>query len=583
MWTCGLTNPSSPDRRRQPAGHPRRGPVVEHAQPTVRGHPVVAGVRVGVQHAHSGGAREQEPHVQQPGLVALLARARRDHVRQRTPVHPFRHDDVLRTLHDLWHRELGVAVVGHREGVLCFGLQPVVELFDQSVVQLLQDRLHVDARDHAAERATQPADLREVGTKRLACARVLHLDGHLAAVEPDRLVHLTDGRRRGRVVVEAGEQLRPVVAQVVGEHLVHGLGRHGRCSVLQLRQRRPVRGGDLFGQGGLEDAHDLAELHGPAFELAEHAEHLLGRAGLHLGGYGLGWCAAQALAEPPGGASRCAQRDGGELGGAARRVSGDIGHGPHLAPVPLGSPTGCLGSIQRPRPLGAQSRDPIRSRSPDAPRTAHGRAGRPAAPRASSPATPDACPAATPCFGEPLRRPARGPTRCWPAAPAAAPRRGPASARRGRHRCGAGRGSADSSWRRAPPGGRRPRTRHADGPTGAPPSSRPGPGRAPCRGRRQGRGRRGPLRWCSPRPPSTPARRRHRADGPRPVSRPVRRPPPAPMPGATAESEDGPPASRQPREGGRPGRPRGRRSSPSPAAAPAVEARPPTRPRRVRG
>src|ERR1700749_4015349 len=47
----------------------------------------------------------------------------------------------------------------------------------------------------------------EVADQRPARARVLDLDRDLAAVVPDGLVHLADGRGRGRDVVELGEVL----------------------------------------------------------------------------------------------------------------------------------------------------------------------------------------------------------------------------------------------------------------------------------------------------------------------------------------------------------------------------------------
>ena len=54
-----------------------------------------------------------------------------------------------------------------------------------------------------ARHPADPGDLGEVGQQGLAGAGVLHLDGDVAAVLPDRPVHLPDRGGRGGGVVEA--------------------------------------------------------------------------------------------------------------------------------------------------------------------------------------------------------------------------------------------------------------------------------------------------------------------------------------------------------------------------------------------
>ena len=73
-------------------------------------------------------------------------------------------------------------------------------------------------------------------------------------------------------------------AEVFGEDTVHRAGGQRRGRLLQLGQRCPVEAGELRREGGLEDRQGLPELHRAALELAEHAEDLVGRAVLDLGG-----------------------------------------------------------------------------------------------------------------------------------------------------------------------------------------------------------------------------------------------------------------------------------------------------------
>ena len=172
-----------------------------------------------------------------------------------------------------------------------------------------------------------PRELVEVGDQRLGRPRVLDLDGDLAPVAPDALVHLADRRRGGRHVVELDELgARPARPELAGEDLVHPVGAHRRAGLLQLGERRAVRRRELLGHRGLHDRQGLAELHRPALELAEHREELLGRAGLQLGGDGLGGTAPDPLPDSEGRAAGVPQGQADELGGPGQRAPGDVGH-----------------------------------------------------------------------------------------------------------------------------------------------------------------------------------------------------------------------------------------------------------------
>ena len=82
------------------------------------------------------------------------------------------------------------------------------------------------------------------------------------------------------------------------EHRVHRAGGQRRRRLLQAGQGLAVGAGEVLGQGRLEDRHGLAELHGPALELAEHLEQLLSGARLDLGRHHLGGPPAEPRPSP---------------------------------------------------------------------------------------------------------------------------------------------------------------------------------------------------------------------------------------------------------------------------------------------
>ena len=124
----------------------------------------------------------------------------------------------------------------------------------------------------------------------------------------------------------------PLLAQARGDHLRDGAGRHRRGGVLQLRQRGPVRCGQLLRQRRLEHRQRLAELHRAALELTEHAEQLLRRTRLQLARDELRRPTADPLAEADGRATRHPQWEARELGAARDRPPGDVTHTAIVAP-----------------------------------------------------------------------------------------------------------------------------------------------------------------------------------------------------------------------------------------------------------
>ena len=143
---------------------------------------------------------------------------------------------------------------------------------------------------------------------------------------------------------------RQLGAQFSRQHRVDAGRRHRRSGVLQPGQMRAVRSRHVLGQGRLEEAHRLPELHRSALELTQHPEQLLGGPLLHLLGHHLGRGAAETLAEPERSLdprNREAGRPSGPRGG---RPTGPRNPGP-----PPCSPF-LLGRRARPRPIARPTR-----------------------------------------------------------------------------------------------------------------------------------------------------------------------------------------------------------------------------------
>ena len=155
------------------------------------------------------------------------------------PVH-LRHPDVLAQRRRVQVRDPGVHRLRLEAEVQLLG-QVVGEVGDhvlggQPAAQLGQ----LDGLGEALE------DL-QIGGHPAADARPLDLDHDLLAAVQGGVVHLGDRRRRERLLVEAGEQLRRIAAELLGEQLVHlalcrpaAPGRAGRgIPGTAVRRRRP--------------------------------------------------------------------------------------------------------------------------------------------------------------------------------------------------------------------------------------------------------------------------------------------------------------------------------------------------------
>ena len=105
----------------------------------------------------------------------------------------------------------------------------VVEFFRHPGAQLVEQRPYLEPGHEHREQPRHAAELVEVAEERAPGARILDLYRYLAAVPPAGSVHLPDRGSGGRLVVELGERLAPVRAEVFGEDTVHRAGGQRRC------------------------------------------------------------------------------------------------------------------------------------------------------------------------------------------------------------------------------------------------------------------------------------------------------------------------------------------------------------------
>ena len=212
----------------------------------------------------------------------------------------------------------------------------------------------------------------QVRPHRAGDARVLDLDGDLAAVAQRRAVDLPDRGRRDRLLLEGREHLGDRLFQVVLDHAAHLLEGHRRRGVAQLGELALELLAVLLGdEADVEERHHLAELHRRALHRPEHRDDLLGGlqlAARHrlLGGLLAAGDVRRAGAELLDGLAR---RERGDRRGAARARGRDLlvlaRHALHARSVRRGA----SGALLSRMPLDARARARCRrSRPASAPR-----------------------------------------------------------------------------------------------------------------------------------------------------------------------------------------------------------------------
>ena len=223
-------------------------------------------------------------------VVALLLGAVGDDRGQRgRALQPLGDEDGLADRDDVGHHDLGVVAERLGEGALRLGLEVVVELLGGAGLQLGDQRLDVDAGDQRRRSAGQPGRA-GAGRRRSASPApgycTLTATSRPSCQRP-RCTWPIDAAAVGPPSSQTSWSFQSG-AEVAGQDLADGLGRHRRRRVLQPGELLAVGRRDLVGQRRLEHRQRLAELHRAALELAQRAEQLLGGALLDLGHHGLG-------------------------------------------------------------------------------------------------------------------------------------------------------------------------------------------------------------------------------------------------------------------------------------------------------
>ena len=129
-----------------------------------------------------------------------------------------------------------MAAVNAHERALVGGLQFIVELLDDPLAHLVRERLRVELWCDPADEAEDQSQVLQVGLNRAVDPRILDLDGYLLAIDR-RPIHLSNRRRRDRLLVELVEHAAQRLAEVLLDHLAHVLERDRRRGIAQLRER----------------------------------------------------------------------------------------------------------------------------------------------------------------------------------------------------------------------------------------------------------------------------------------------------------------------------------------------------------
>ena len=179
--------------------------------------------------------------------------------------------------------DLGIARVELGEGALPLGLQRIVELLAEALLDLLEDALRLEApRAQRAEHPLEHAGVVEIALDGAGDARVLHLDGHAAPVVEGGTVHLADGGAGEGGVLPLGEELFDRRAQILLDGAADGRRRGARRGGAQAAQRGLVGGALLLRHHAVDVARHLADLGGDATQGAQHLGGVPGRRGAVL-------------------------------------------------------------------------------------------------------------------------------------------------------------------------------------------------------------------------------------------------------------------------------------------------------------
>src|SRR5215467_11413103 len=165
-----------------------------------------------------------------------------------------------------------MAVVELSEQTLIRRLAPVIKLLENSLPELVEQRVDVLGWRGYAQHPPQQGDVLKVRGDRLGDARVLDLDRDGAAVPGDGTVHLPDRGGGDRFWVPFREQPVRRHSEFLLDHSSGEFRAHRRNAVLKPAERPPDTGRQTF----VDVAGHLADLHQDAFHRPERLGDVLG-------------------------------------------------------------------------------------------------------------------------------------------------------------------------------------------------------------------------------------------------------------------------------------------------------------------
>ena len=174
---------------------PAHQPVVEERDLAARPEQVVARMRVAVERVQAEQAAEHEPEQGLRGEIPLGLLPRL-HLGEAHALGQLgrEHAAGAELGDDRRNVDEGMVAIRVGEQLLVGRLPPVVELFEEPIAQLLDDRLGLECGEQHPHELHERADVVEVGADGLVDAGVLHLDRDGNAVARHRPVDLADRR-----------------------------------------------------------------------------------------------------------------------------------------------------------------------------------------------------------------------------------------------------------------------------------------------------------------------------------------------------------------------------------------------------
>ena len=159
---------------------------------------------------------------------------------------------------------VGIAAEAPLEAALMLGLDVVVEFVGDPLADLGEHGARVEPWCEAPEDRADDGEAAQISLGGLGRPGVLHFDRDVIAVAGASAMHLAEGGKRERLLVEVGEQIPDAGVEVVLEHAFHATEGDGPGALGQRSESQR-----LAGVVELEHRQELRQLRPCALEPAE--------------------------------------------------------------------------------------------------------------------------------------------------------------------------------------------------------------------------------------------------------------------------------------------------------------------------